>query len=87
MKIPNFIGHKLVDKDGYLTEPWKHVFEQLFNELQKNMSDESHIVPAQDNINVAQLNVSELSGGLLYNTDTKKLIANIDGTFKDVLTT
>jgi hypothetical protein len=87
MKIPNFLNHQFVDKDGYLTEPWKHVLEQLFNELQKNMSDESHIAPSQANLEIAQLNVSELSGGLLYNTDTKKLIVNIDGTFKDVLTT
>ena len=87
MKIPNFIDHQLVDKDGYLTEPWKHTFEQLFQELQKNMSDEGYITPSLESLDIAKLTGVELSGNLIYDTDIKKLTVNIDGTIKEVLTT
>ena len=87
MNIPNFIDSKAVDEKGDFTEPWKHTLNQLFNELQTNMSNESHIVPSQDTSNITTLNVSDYAGGLIYNTDTKKLMVNIDGTFKEVVTT
>lgn len=87
MNIPNFLNEKIADENGYLTEPWKHVLEQLLNELQTQMSNESHIVPSQPTSNITQLNVSKYTGGLLYDETTKKLNINLDGTFKEVLTT
>ena len=86
MKIPNFIDHPIADKDGNLTEPWKHTLSQLFNELQTQMSDESHVAPSQPTSNITLLNDSKYEGGLLYDTDTKELKVNIDGTFKVVQT-
>lgn len=88
MKIPNFINEKVVTEDGYFTEPWGHVFNQLFHELQTQMSDESHIAPSQTTDNITNLlNVSDYEGGLVYDTDVNKLKVNINGTFKEVLTT
>jgi hypothetical protein len=87
MKIPNFIGDlKLTDDNGYLTEEWKQTFGQLFNELQSQMSDESHITPSQSSSNITQLNVPEYKGGLLYDEDNDKLKVNINGVFKEVMT-
>ena len=91
MNIPNYLDHQVVDKDGYFTEPWKHIMNQLFNELQTRMSNEGHIAPSITATTLAELqgkpDIDELEGGLLYNSDTDKLIVNIDGTYKEVLTT
>jgi len=88
MKIPNYINEKFVDKNGHLTEPWGHVLEQLFNELQQRMSDEGHIMPSQDATNVAKLDGDVTkAGAVLYNETTKKAMVNIDGTLKEIQTT
>lgn len=87
MKIPNFINERFVNKEGHLTETWQHALEQLFNELQTQMSDEGHIVPSQDATNVAILDGDTTkAGALLYNTTTKKAMVNIDGTLKEIQT-
>jgi len=69
-----------------LTDNWKHLFEQLFDVLQKNLSDESIITPHQPTSNISQLNLSQYSGGLVYNSDSNKLMVNENGTFKTIQT-
>lgn len=87
MKIPNFINEKFINEDGYLTEHWQHTLEQLFNELQQQMSDEGHIAPSQDAANVSKLDGDiTKAGAVLYNTTTKKAMVNIDGTLKEIQT-
>lgn len=87
MKIPNFSNARFVEKDGHLTEEWRHVLEQLFNELQQQMSDEGHVMPSQDATNVAVLDGDATkAGATLYNTTTKKAMINIDGTLKEIQT-
>jgi hypothetical protein len=87
MKIPNLITARVVDENGMLTDSWRHLFEQLFGVLQQNLSDESIVTPSQPTANITQLNVPEYSGGLVYNSDTNKLMVNENGTFKTVQTT
>lgn len=87
MNIPNFQDVKVVDDNGFFTPEWKHIFSQLFNELQTRMSQESHIVPSQSSSTITQLNVPDYQGGLLYDEDNNKLKVNIAGTFKEVVTT
>ena len=87
MKIPNFLGeHQLVDKNGFLTENWKRTFDQLFQELQKNMSDEGHIVPSQSSANIATLTGKVDDGAFLYDDDTHKVKVSINGVFKEIVT-
>lgn len=86
MNIPNFYDGKVVDKEGNFTEEWKNIMSQLFNELQKKMSNESHVAPSQSTTNISVLNVPKYKGGLLYDKDTNKLKVNINGTFKEVVT-
>ena len=87
MKIPNFAGDiQFVDENGMLTEEWSHILSQLFNELQTQMSDEGHIAPSQSTTDIAQLNVTKYSGGLVYDSDVNKLKVNVNGTFKEVVT-
>lgn len=86
MKIPNFLNSRVVDKDGYFTEPWKHLFEQLFQELQTQMSDEGHIAPSQPTSNILLLDDPQYIGGFLYDSDIKKAKVNIDGTYKEIVT-
>ena len=87
MKIPNFSNSKIVDKNGHLTDEWRHTLEQLFNELQQQMSDEGHIMPSQNAATVAKLDGDVTkSGAVLYNETTKKAMVNIDGTLKEIQT-
>lgn len=87
MKIPNFINEKLVTKEGHLTEAWHHTFEQLFNELQSQMSDEGHIAPSQDAANITALDGDPTkAGAVLYDETNDKLKVNIAGTFKEIQT-
>jgi hypothetical protein len=87
MNIPTFLGdQQVVDEKGHFTEHWKGVFERLFSELQSQMSDESHITPSQPTSNITLLSNTKYIGGLLYDSDTKKLKVNLDGTFKEVAT-
>ena len=65
MKIPNFINQRFVDKDGNLTEHWQHTLEQLFQELQQQMSDEGHIAPSQTAANIAVLDGDAAKAGAI----------------------
>lgn len=87
MKIPNFINERFVDKNGHLTEAWQHTLEQLFNELQSQMSDEGHIAPSQDATSIAILDGDATkAGAILYDETNDKLKVNIAGTFKEIQT-
>ena len=87
MKIPNFLNEKIVTKEGYLTESWHHSLEQLFNELQQQMSDEGHIAPSQSATNIITLSGDpNKKGALLYDETNDKLKVNIAGTFKEIQT-
>lgn len=87
MKVPNFSSARFVEKDGHLTEEWRHVLEQLFNELQQQMSDEGHIMPSQNATNVAKLDGDpNKKGALIYNETTEKALVNINGTLKEIQT-
>jgi hypothetical protein len=87
MKIPSYQNTRAVDENGYFTPEWKRILNQLFNELQTQMSNESHIVPHQSTAKIALLNGTKYIGGNLYNFETHKAVVNINGTFKEILTT
>jgi hypothetical protein len=86
MNIPNFVNIQLVDKNGYLTDSARQMFEELFDVLQANLSDESIVTPEQPASKISLLNGDQYKGGLLYNSDTNKLMVNENGTFKTVQT-
>lgn len=86
MNIPNFIDTQVINKDGFLTDVWKQILTQLFTELQVNLSNEGYIVPKQSSSSVNLLNGVKYTGALVYNEDTNKLMANINGTFVEVQT-
>lgn len=86
MKIPNFIESKLVDETGKLSPVWRNIFMSLFDEMNKNLSDEGIKAPHQSTANIAVLNTPESTGKFLYDTDKKKAFVNIDGTFKEITT-
>lgn len=87
MKIPNFINERFVDKDGYLTKPWQHTLEQLFKELQTQMSDEGHVAPSQSATNITLLDGDVTKkGALIYDETNDKLKVNVAGTIKEIQT-
>lgn len=64
----------------------KSVLQQLFNELQTNVSNEGYKVPQQPTATITQLNTAQSKGALLYDSEQNKLFVNENGTFKEVLT-
>lgn len=87
MKIPNFPTGKIITKDGNLTDNWSKALVQLFQELQKNMSNEGHIVPSQSASNLLVLdNDTNRKGALIYDGDNDKLKVNIAGVLKEIQT-
>lgn len=87
MIIPNFIDIKVVDEKGYFTPEWREIMNTLFTQMQNNLSEEGIQLPLQDDTNVGLLNNSKSKARLLYNSDTNKAIVNINGTYKEILTT
>jgi hypothetical protein len=84
MITPNLPIGRWIDEQGYPTPEMMGVFAQLVTELQNNLSNEGYKVPQQPTANVQLLNTAQSEGALLYDSDTKELKVNINGTFKTV---
>jgi len=88
MIIPNFVDEKIVDKNGNLSDSWKQIFSQLITQLQKNLSNEGHVVPSQGTTNIATIFADpDKSGALLYDKDTHQLKVNVNGSVKTITVT
>jgi hypothetical protein len=91
MNIAGFIDSPIIQKrdDGnyYWSDQWAKIMQQLIQQLQVNLSDEGYKLPPQTTANVLELDTMQSLGAILYNTDTDKMMVNIAGTFKEVLTT
>lgn len=85
MKIPNFENIQFVDRSGYLTPEWQLILQQLFQSLQKNVSDEGLFVPQQPTTIINQLNTAASTSALLYDSTTNQLKVNISGTFQVII--
>ncbi len=87
MKVPNFEDIKVVNSDGLLTNEWRQIFTQLFNQMHSNLSDEGLIAPSQTTANIAQLASTEKNGALFNNSDTDSLQVILNGIVKTVTVT
>jgi hypothetical protein len=94
MNIPNFENIQFVDKNGYLTEQWQNIMQQLITALQSNVSNEGFQIPQQPTTNITMLqsqfaaspNPAAYYGNLLYDSTTNQLKVNLAGTFHVVVT-
>lgn len=82
MNIPNFENIQMVDRNGYLTEQWQMIMQQLFQVLQQNLSDEGYKLPQQSTTIITALNTAASTGNLLYDSTTDQAKVNIAGTYK-----
>ena len=82
MNIPAMTNQPIVDKDGKLTEQWRTMFAQLFQQMSLNLSDEGFICPSQTTDNINKIASQEKNGAVLYDSDTNELKACINGVFK-----
>ena len=85
MNIPNFQNIQFVDRNGYLTDQWQLILQNLFQELQKNTSNEGLFVPQQPTTTITALNTAASTGALLYDSTTNHLKVNISGTFQVII--
>jgi len=86
MRIPNFIDTTFVSDDGKLTDTWRNILSQLFTELQKNTSVEGLVMPSQTDANIVSLGPNVANGSMLYNSDTKKPMVDVEGVFLPIQT-
>lgn len=88
MNIPNIppMSEPFVNSEGKITEIWYNVLNQLFIQLQSNVSEEGYKVPQQTTANITTLDTAASTSALIYNSDTHKAMVNINGTFKEILT-
>jgi hypothetical protein len=82
MNIPNFENIQIVDRNGYLTEQWQLIMQQLFQVLQQNLSDEGYKLPQQPTSIITTLNTAASTGNLLYDSTTDQAKVNIAGTYR-----
>lgn len=87
MNVDNFVHEQMVDENGYLTYSWALWFNQLINQLQKNVGPEGYVVPSLEATKIAQLTgPSTQDGTLVYDSTNNLLKVRIAGVFKTVQT-
>jgi len=69
MNIPNFEDNRFVDKDGHLTDSWRLIMQQLFQQLQQHVSQEGFILPQQNSDTIGKLTTTKSIGAMIYNSD------------------
>jgi hypothetical protein len=86
INIPNFLDMQIVNEQGYLTDDAKQMFNQLFSQLQTNLSAEGIFLPQQDATNITVLDNIKSNSAIIYNTTTNKAMVNENGSFKTIQT-
>lgn len=46
MRVPTYVEEKAVQENGFFTEPWQILLEQLLQNLQQAISDEGFLIPS-----------------------------------------
>lgn len=93
MNIPNYENTQAVEENGYFTDYWQILWQQLFTELQANAGNEGLVVPTLSSDpnsvdppavggQLAQIQTTAQNGTLVYDTFTNELKVRLnDGTF------
>jgi len=92
MNIPslpiNDLIEKITDVEGkpsYRMHPaWNLFFRQLQYELQKNLSEESIVLPQQSTSNISLL--TNYTGGIIYDNTLNVGKINLNGVWKTITT-
>jgi len=90
MIVPAFLNNTFVDKNGDLTPGWSFLLNQLFNDMQTNISNEGFVIPSQTTANINRLAATGskiLNGTMLYDSDLNVLKVFKNGVFKTITTT
>jgi len=85
MNIPSLFDDKIVNDDGRLTDTWKNILEQLFNELQINLSDFGIVIPKLSSEKIDSLTGMPIST-MVYDTDNNVLKVKTNLGFETVKT-
>lgn len=98
MNIPNFSFGALTDRGGMPTDESYYFFQQLIDELQKNVGQEGFVVPTLSSENtsvtppaaggqIAAIAAGSANGTLIYDSFTDNLKVRLnDGTFHIIVT-
>ena len=82
MKIPNLPNEKPINEQGQWTSAWSLWLQQLTSLLQTQLSEEGFQLPLKPTSIISQLNQSNKTGALIYDTTTQQFKGNVDGYFK-----
>lgn len=86
MNIPNFVDIKVVDESGFFTPEFKHIFGQLFAQLQTRLSDTGYVIPSQPNDFIDKICAAGVNNLLVVDSVNKELKVILDGAVKTVQT-
>ncbi len=85
MNIPTFQNIRWVDSEGYLTPEARQTLEQLFTEMQNNLSEQGLVPPSQTADTIAAL--TQASPFTIIGDSTNDLPKiKVGGVFKTILT-
>jgi hypothetical protein len=93
MNIPNIPSTKepigFVELNGnklpvYMNDTWWNVFNELFMDMQKFLSNEGTGIPEQGDDNFTTLNNEKSKNTLLVKEGDGKLYFNLAGTYKEI---
>lgn len=83
--LPTFDNIKIIDDEGYWSDSWRSIMQQLFETLQSKMNAEGLVVPSQSAANIALLTNSP-NGTLVYDYDNNLLKIRINSAWKTITT-
>lgn len=79
-----------VGNDGYMTgelsEDTQLLLSQNMQILRFILSEDGHATPSRTNADLATLSIPQYIGRYAYNADTKSPMTNVDGTYKNIMT-
>jgi hypothetical protein len=84
MNVPTYEYGPVVGPDGYFTEPWETLFNQLLLQMQGYLSNNGLVVPEQSTDNINLIAPESQIGTLWYDSTANALKVNINGVVKTV---
>lgn len=88
MNVPNLphIDEPITLNGKNINPQWYRAIEQLFTQLQQNLSEEGLSVPQQSTGNISILQASTPKPSILYNKETHQPLISVNGVYKVIQT-
>jgi hypothetical protein len=82
MMIPNFLDVPMVDMKGMISDSWRPILQQLFQQLQINVGNQGFTVTVQPTATITTLTPTMPNGTIIYDSTLDEFKGMIGGTLK-----